>query len=305
LSFTALTALCSGCAYVTEGSIQDVTVVTPGATNAQCKLSVGSVKYVYEPPMTRSIQKTDETMEVDCWAPGNRHKVVYIKPNISGPTMYNAGTGIVPGMAWDFASKAMYFYPKVVEVDFTQTEIKPFPLPAQNQDDIRQPEDYDLEEFSPGLPRLNSDRFATNPEIRRREVPTDFDLQGFAGQEGAAQGAAQGATAPGSAAPEAVMARQTSKVRVIGRANEGVSVPTPPSPEQQAAAAAARAAQKEADQTRAASEAQQAMPATPVEGQPPSDPAQNNGTGNGNGTPPPGTSGTVPPPLIPNNGLPR
>lgn len=228
LAFTLV--LCGGCASITDGSIQDVTVLTPGAKNAQCKLSVGSVEYVYEPPMTRSIQKSGETMMVDCWAPGNRHKVVYIKPTTSPTTMYNAANGVAPGFAWDYASKSLYYYPKAIEVDFTQTEIKPFPLPAQNQEDIRQPEDYDLEEFSPSQPRLNSDRFATTPEVRRREIPTEFDLQGFTNEDVDPSGATSATGGSG----ESSGAR-----RVIGTVNEGISVPAPPSAAEKAAAAGA------------------------------------------------------------------
>lgn len=249
-------ALCGGCAYVTDGAVQDVTVLTPGANNAECKLSVGSVQYIYAPPMTRSIQKSGENMVVDCWAPGNRHKVVHLKPDVGSSTFYNAPMGMAPGFAWDYASNSIYKYPAVVEVDFTQTQIKPFPLPAQNQPDIRPPEDYDLEEFSPGLPRLNSDRFATKTEVRRRQVPSDFDLQGFAGYEdtqgtsadlgGPVTGPAAAGTAAGAESSGSPMRR------VIGRMNEGVAVPTPPSPAEQAASAAARAAERAAE---AASEA--------------------------------------------------
>lgn len=231
--------LISACAYVTDGAIQDVTVLTPGANNAECKLSLGSVDYLFNPPMTRSVQKTGENMVIDCMAPGNRQKTVHIKPMTSATTFYNAPAGLVPGFAWDYASNSVFQYPKVVEVDFTQTQIKPFPLPAQNQPDIPAPESYDLEEFSPGMPRLNSDRFATKPEIRRREVPESFDLQGFAGREGDAQASDLGSDGGEGGA---------SKVRVIGRANEGIAVPTPPSPAEQAAAAAARSAERSSSQ---------------------------------------------------------
>ncbi|MCD8497741.1 MAG: hypothetical protein LRZ85_06445 [Alphaproteobacteria bacterium] len=219
------TILCGGCAYVTDGAVQDITVRTPGANNAECKLSVGSVNYMYQPPMTRSIQKSGEIMEVDCWAPGNRHKVVYIKPGIGTATAFNAPMGMAPGFAWDYTSKAIYKYPEVVDVDFTQTEVKPFPLPAQNQDDIRQPEDYDLEEFSPGLPRLNSDRFATKPEIRQRQIPTSFDLQGFGSEGEAGAEGYQFEDGDFSASGDGEAAGTT---RVIGNVNEGISVPTPP-----------------------------------------------------------------------------
>lgn len=229
-------------------------MLTPGANNAECKLSVGSVQYIYNPPMTRSIQKSGENMVVDCWAPGNRHKVAHFSPLQSNTTLFNAANGVAPGVAWDVASKSIYHYPQTVEVDFTQTEVKPFPLPAQNQDDIRPPEDYDLEEFSPGLPRLNSDRFATKPEIRRRQAPESFDLQGFAGR-GEDDVAAPDFEGEGAASPPGV--------RVIGRTNEGISVPAPPSPDEQAAASAARAAARAAASQ--AAQQQESTEPTPIE----------------------------------------
>lgn len=169
-------------------------------------------------------------MVVDCRAPGNRHKIVYLKPTVSTSTFFNAGTGVVPGLAWDYASKAMYNYPKMVSVDFTYTEVKPFALPAQNLDDVRPPEDYDLEEFSPTLPRLNSDRYATAPEVRRREIPTDFDLQGFAVNKEQGEVSAHNFDTQESGGDSATTGTGlTSKIRVIGTPNEGLVVPTPPS----------------------------------------------------------------------------
>lgn len=237
-SFSCLAALacvlCAGCSSVTEGTIQPLTIRTPGANNAECSVSTGTIKYTYNPPMTRNITKSNETMMVDCLAPGNRHKVVYVKPIIASSTFLNLGNGLAPGVAVDYASKAMYNYPDVVDVDFTYTKTLPFPLPAQNLEDIRQPEDYDLEEFSPGLPRLNSDRYVTVPEIRRREVPSDFDLQGFAGQEGdpVAAPVPHDFSADGSDSGANTGSAPASTVRVIGTINEGVSVPVPPAPGQ-------------------------------------------------------------------------
>lgn len=241
------TLLLGACSYVTDGSVQDVTVLTPGANNAECKLSLGSVQYAYNPPMTRSIQKSEENMVVDCWAPGNRHKVVNIAPNISSSTLYNAGHGVAPGLAWDYASKSMYYFPKTVEVDFTQMEVKPFPLPAQNQDDIRPPEDYDLEEFSPSQPRLNSDRYATKPEIRPRQIPTDFDLQGFATDDEGTGEAAVSSEAVSD--PNFIQStKQPGVTRVIGKTSGGIAVPTPPTAKEKEAAASAKSSAQSSSQ---------------------------------------------------------
>ena len=43
------------------------------------------------------------------------------------------------------------------------------PMPAHNNPDIKQPEEYELEEFLPAHPKLNSDRYAIQHELRRRQ----------------------------------------------------------------------------------------------------------------------------------------
>ena len=63
----------------------------------------------------------------------------------------------------------MFDYPGVVTIDFTGIPITDPEPPAQNAPDIRQPEEYTLEEFLPGSPRLNSDKNAAPVEILRRD----------------------------------------------------------------------------------------------------------------------------------------
>lgn len=203
---TALT----GCAYLADGSIQSVEVRTPGANHARCDVYVGGTKFIYMPPETRTVPKSEDNMIVDCHAPGNRHKKIVIEPVISAATAYNVSNAVVPGFAWDYASKSIYNFPPVVEVDFTHIRPQPSPLPAQNQPDIKQPEEYDLEEFSPGEPRLNSDRYAPDIQIQKRQVPTDFDLNAFGYQA-------------------------EENRAVLGTTSSGVQVPAPPDPSQTAA----------------------------------------------------------------------
>jgi hypothetical protein len=53
----------------------------------------------------------------------------------------------------------------------------PEPLPGQNRGDVRQPEDYPLEEFRPGTPRMN-DQYDEDIIFQRRQVdepgPAEF-----------------------------------------------------------------------------------------------------------------------------------
>ena len=167
LPLVALTA----CAYAVDGSIQDVKFTTPGAINAVCNVYVDGLKYRVKPPQTVTLFKSKEDLVVDCMAPGNRRKVLYIEPQTEPSAGWNAVNAGV-GLPWDYASGALFRYPDVIEVNFTDTPVTDQPLPAQNSPDIRQPEDYTLEEFSPGEPRLNSDKNAPKTELLRRDGPS-------------------------------------------------------------------------------------------------------------------------------------
>jgi len=164
------------CAYSIDGSVQTVKFATQGAHNAACNVYVNGLKYKVKPPQSLDIYKSKEDLVVDCMAPGNRRQVVYIKPQIESSAAWNAATAGV-GLAWDYASSALFKYPDVVEVNFTDTPVVPQSLPMHNNPDIRQPEDYLLEEFSPTSPRLNADRYQEPAQILRRgEVSTQGDV---------------------------------------------------------------------------------------------------------------------------------
>ncbi|MCK5284833.1 MAG: hypothetical protein KAJ86_04520 [Alphaproteobacteria bacterium] len=159
------------CSYTVDGSNQEITLKTPGAHNATCHVYVEGLKYKMNPPETINVFKSNKDMEIDCKAPGNRRRKVYITPIIEDSVYGNVITGILPGVAWDYASKSMFKYPSVIEVSFVGIKPRQEALPAQNNPDIKQPEEYDLEEFKSGYPRLNEDRYATPVEIKRRELP--------------------------------------------------------------------------------------------------------------------------------------
>lgn len=159
----------AGCAYIIDEQMQEMTIETPGAHNAVCYAYVEGLRYKFRPPQTHIIAKSHEDLIIDCLAPGNRRQKVYIEPHFPKSIYGNVANGVVPGVTWDVLSSAAFQYPDVVEVNFENTPIKPENLPAQNQPDIIPPEAYDLEEFLPSTPRLNSDRFAPKIQIQRRE----------------------------------------------------------------------------------------------------------------------------------------
>ncbi len=162
------------CAYALEDSIQDVQFVTPGATGAQCYVYVKGLRHVVYPPETITLGNAGDDLKVDCWAPGNRRQTIFVRPQINRKADLNILNGGV-GYAWDHASGALYQYPQIIEINFTDTPTKPAPPPFQNAPDIRQPETYSLEEFSAGEPKLNRDQYNTPPELRRRGEGASFD----------------------------------------------------------------------------------------------------------------------------------
>ena len=164
----------SSCAYVLDKQIQDITVLTPGAEDTVCYVYVEGLRYKVHPPETVNISKSNQDLIVDCLAPQNRRRKVVIEPALSDHEYLNA-TNAGTGAVWDYAANAMFTYPDVIEVDFTSARTMPESMPAQNNPDIKQPEEYRLEEFRPGLPALNSDRGAEQTPIlkRRRMVPSE------------------------------------------------------------------------------------------------------------------------------------
>jgi len=168
-----------GCAYGFETTVQDLRIETPGAKDAICYAYVDGFRYRFYTPETISIRKTHEDLVVDCLAPGNRRKSTTISPDVTAMMLSNIANGFVPGATWDIVSGAAFKFPGVLEIDFTGIPISSEPLPAHNNPDIRQPEDYDLEEFLPGNPRLNSDKNAPPVVLKKRvrgsQVAKDFE----------------------------------------------------------------------------------------------------------------------------------
>lgn len=167
LSLSALTLLLAGCSYALDKSTQEIEIVTPGAQDALCYMYVDDIRYRVYPPQKIIIPKSREDLVIDCMAPGNRRNKVFIEADYADNAGLNVLNGGV-GALWDATSGALYQYPPRVEVSFVYTPEKPWPLPAQNNPDIRQPEDYPLEEFRPGKPRMNDDGKSSTVEIRMR-----------------------------------------------------------------------------------------------------------------------------------------
>lgn len=196
---SSLVFVLGACAYALESSNQDISFITPGAEDARCYVYVQDVKYKVFPPQTVNIKKSDQDMIIRCNAPGNRMREMAVPAEISSRAVW--GTPV--GAAWDYASQSMFYYPSVIAIDFSQEKLIPNKLPKHNNKDIKQPEEYDLEEFLPSSPRLNSDKHELKtPLLRKGDAYSDqaFDEMGSgqdAGSKGDLNSVIEGLTAEG------------------------------------------------------------------------------------------------------------
>ena len=152
---TFLMLLCAAgitsCSYAVEQNHQDIEFVTPGAEYAECDVYIDKLRYQVHPPQKINMMKSSGDMEIRCVAPGNRIKEMTVPSRFDGRSLW--GTPV--GMMVDYTADAMHDYPSVIAIDFSQEVNKPNPPPRHNSPDIIQPEDYDLEEYLPGEPRLS------------------------------------------------------------------------------------------------------------------------------------------------------
>ena len=158
----------SACAYLIDTSIQKIEIETPGAHNAWCFVYVDDLKHKVTPPQIINIGKSRKDLQIDCEAPGNRKQSVTIPAKVTTTAVANVTNGVIPGAAWDAASGALFRYPDKVSIDFTNIPPSTHLLPAHNRPDIKQPEEYDLEEFLPSTPRLNRDKYHVPVEVQQR-----------------------------------------------------------------------------------------------------------------------------------------
>ncbi len=181
--------LVAACAYTLDKQFQPLTLRTPGALNSRCDVYADKVRYKFYPPETRNIKNSNDDLIIECMAPGNRNRRVVIEANISKYAAGNILTGFVPGVMWDYASDSIFTYPDTVEIDFRGMKARPSGPPAHNYEDTVQPEDYNLEEFSPGDPRMNSDKYNVRIPLLRRGEGAGFG-EGFSDSSAASQGQA-------------------------------------------------------------------------------------------------------------------
>lgn len=180
-SFFSISALVllSGCAAVVEGQTQMITVKTPGAPYAECRLDNGTVIYRVQSGQTVEVTRNDKDMKVSCLASGNREKEVLVKWAFSDWSAGNVATGIVPGVVYDHFSKAMYVYPDVITVNFTGMPPVSHNQPGYQSADAPKPSYQKIEGYQPTVPQVESDKYEVSPVLRKRDPSTTYGATPF------------------------------------------------------------------------------------------------------------------------------
>lgn len=162
--------LLSACSSAVTGQTQPITILTPGAENAECSLYNEDMRYLVRAGETREINKSDHDLVVECNAPGNRQRIVVVESQLEPATLLNASNAIVPGVAYDHFSRGLYTYPEVVTVDFTGMQASLYPLPDYMSDDLRDADFGDPENMGASTPSLPSDEYDIKPMIRKKDI---------------------------------------------------------------------------------------------------------------------------------------
>lgn len=170
--------LLSGCSTVLENSSQRVTFETVGAQNALCAVMLGEnqMRYTVHPPQKVWIKKSSLPLNVDCNAPGNRHRSLIIESEIAGTTFLNAFNGTL-GAFYDGQSGAMFKYPDNIIIDFSDTVAELAPLPSYHNTDTIPPDQAGIEYMGPDTPKLQED---ASTALRHRMAQMKADQEAAA-----------------------------------------------------------------------------------------------------------------------------
>lgn len=157
------------CSTVLEGPIQPIRIETPGAKDSVCYLENDKARYKVMPPQTVKITKFDDKFNVNCFASGNRKKSIEVDPKVSDNVYYNVANGVAPGLATDYFTSSMYESPELIVVDFTGMSPNLYPLPDYHHDILQNPTIFQYEEFRPGMPALQSDRYHEDYDLKKTD----------------------------------------------------------------------------------------------------------------------------------------
>jgi hypothetical protein len=165
----SIAALVSGCGTIISGQTQEITLLTPGAYEAECTLDNGN-RYLMRTGETRRIQRTYKPLEVDCYATGDRHMSKSVGAGMNDWALANVSNGVVPGMGYDAHVGGLYEYPDVITMDFVGVPQRGFELPQYHNKDNANPYTQAIEDYGPNTPRIPYDSEYLKRGVQKRDV---------------------------------------------------------------------------------------------------------------------------------------
>jgi len=117
----------SGCATITQGTSQSVSVATSPEQGAQCTLTNSQGAWYVTTPGSAVVHKTKSDLAVDCAKPGFMSGHLVAVSHFGGATFGNIIAGGLVGVGVDAASGANYSYesPLMVPLGPTTAPLAP------------------------------------------------------------------------------------------------------------------------------------------------------------------------------------
>lgn len=105
-----------GCASITSGAIQNVTVETFPVNGAMCKLTNDKgTWYITSTPGNTSVHRCYSDMTVTCWT-NNKKGTISVRSSTKAVAFGNVLAGGIVGGAIDVGTGAAYDYPSLITV---------------------------------------------------------------------------------------------------------------------------------------------------------------------------------------------
>jgi len=119
-----------GCATITEGKTDAVTVTSMPVDGAKCSLKNGVGEWFVTTPGSAEVHKSRTDLQIDCTRDGYLPAHATMEPRFEGMTAGNIILGGVVGIGVDAASGAMNHYDKSVQVTLSPAAAAPAAAPA-------------------------------------------------------------------------------------------------------------------------------------------------------------------------------
>ena len=119
--------LLAGCATAVNNSNQTVNLIVRGSDSAYCEFKNGEYinKVGFHGTGTTNFERSRKNLTAECWGDDNRYKKFTLSSALAKETALDAGTGLIPGLAYDMFGGGMWVWPDPVIVDFRNIETDP------------------------------------------------------------------------------------------------------------------------------------------------------------------------------------